>query len=58
MYGGVVAGGNGNSADKKNLDNPALRGIQFSDADGVVQFTGIFPGHYTGRTAHIHSKSA
>ncbi|KAJ4290890.1 hypothetical protein N0V90_010086 [Kalmusia sp. IMI 367209] len=54
VYGGVNAGGNGNSGDKTNLDNPALRGIQFSDTDGIVQFVGLFPGHYTGRTSHIH----
>lgn len=28
-----------------------MRGIQFSDDDGVLQFTTLFPGHYTGRTA-------
>ncbi|KAF2704600.1 aromatic compound dioxygenase [Pleomassaria siparia CBS 279.74] len=54
VYGGVTASGNGNSGDQTNLDNPMLRGIQFSDADGIVQFSGVFPGHYTGRTAHIH----
>jgi hypothetical protein len=25
-----------------------------TDADGVVQFDTIFPGHYTGRAPHIH----
>ncbi|KAF2634464.1 aromatic compound dioxygenase [Massarina eburnea CBS 473.64] len=54
VYGGVTAGGNGNSGDRTNLDNPMLRGIQYSDTDGIVQFAGVFPGHYTGRTSHIH----
>ncbi|KAH8593634.1 Intradiol ring-cleavage dioxygenase [Bisporella sp. PMI_857] len=54
VYGGVVANGNGNSADRTNLDNTMLRGIQFSDASGILQFDSIFPGHYTGRTPHIH----
>jgi hypothetical protein len=31
-----------------------LRGIQKSDDDGSVHFETIFPGHYVGRTAHIH----
>ncbi|KAK4148833.1 Intradiol ring-cleavage dioxygenase [Chaetomidium leptoderma] len=25
-----------------------------TDADGVAQFESVFPGHYTGRTTHIH----
>lgn len=33
------------------------RGVQKSDSDGVVQFNTIFPGHYTGRTSHIHIMS-
>ncbi|TWI83399.1 dioxygenase-like protein [Lacibacter cauensis] len=31
-----------------------LRGRQTTDANGVVQFTSIFPGWYTGRATHIH----
>jgi protocatechuate 3,4-dioxygenase beta subunit len=54
VYGGVVANGNGNTADATNIDNTFLRGIQPTDADGVAQFESIFPGHYTGRTPHIH----
>ncbi|KKY18624.1 putative extracellular dioxygenase [Diplodia seriata] len=57
VYSGVVAGGNGNEADESNLQNKALRGIQFSDEDGVIDFLTIFPGHYTGRTNHIHVMS-
>jgi protocatechuate 3,4-dioxygenase beta subunit len=33
-----------------------LRGVQFTDAHGLVQFRTIFPGHYSGRTTHIHAK--
>lgn len=33
-----------------------LRGYQVSDADGVVEFTTIYPGWYSGRTVHIHFK--
>lgn len=31
-----------------------LRGRQTTDANGLVQFTTIFPGWYTGRATHIH----
>lgn len=33
-----------------------LRGIQISDANGMVEFQTIYPGWYRGRTAHIHFK--
>lgn len=51
VYGGVVASNNGDTADDSNLNSTAVRGIQVSDDDGVLQFTTLFPGHYTGRTA-------
>lgn len=54
VYAGVQENGNGNADDARNLNNTALRGIQQADADGVVQFTTLFPGHYTGRTTHVH----
>jgi len=31
-----------------------LRGRQVSDANGLVSFTSIFPGWYSGRAPHIH----
>lgn len=31
-----------------------LRGRQVTDAEGLVTFTSIFPGWYTGRATHIH----
>lgn len=31
-----------------------LRGYQFTDANGEVNFVTIFPGWYTGRICHIH----
>jgi protocatechuate 3,4-dioxygenase beta subunit len=31
-----------------------LRGRQTTDSNGVVQFTSIFPGWYSGRATHIH----
>jgi protocatechuate 3,4-dioxygenase beta subunit len=32
----------------------ALRGTQVTGADGVVQFTSIYPGWYPTRTPHLH----
>ncbi len=31
-----------------------LRGYQWTDANGEVRFTTVFPGWYTGRICHIH----
>jgi len=31
-----------------------LRGVQAADADGVVRFTTIYPGCYSGRWPHMH----
>jgi len=33
-----------------------LRGVQFTDTRGQVTFQTIYPGHYAGRTTHIHAK--
>lgn len=52
VYSGVNAGGNG--AGSGNIATTHHRGIQQTDADGVVEFTTNFPGHYTGRATHIH----
>ncbi|MBO1752166.1 intradiol ring-cleavage dioxygenase [Actinotalea sp. BY-33] len=35
-------------------DETWLRGVQVSDAAGLVSFTSIFPACYTGRWPHIH----
>lgn len=35
-------------------DKTFLRGRQVSNANGLVTFTSIFPGWYTGRATHIH----
>ncbi|KAI1632741.1 Intradiol ring-cleavage dioxygenase [Biscogniauxia mediterranea] len=48
VYSGVAAAGQG------GLNTTHGRGIQTTDADGVAQFDTVFPGHYTGRTPHIH----
>lgn len=54
VYSGLVADGNGNSADLTNYNSTYLRGIQKADESGVVTFETLFPGHYDGRTTHHH----
>ncbi|KIY69763.1 aromatic compound dioxygenase [Cylindrobasidium torrendii FP15055 ss-10] len=54
VYSGVIASSNGNSADETNVNATWLRGLAPTDENGVAQWLSIFPGHYTGRTAHIH----
>ncbi len=36
------------------LNQNYLRGVQVSDSSGLVSFTTIFPGCYSGRWPHIH----
>jgi protocatechuate 3,4-dioxygenase beta subunit len=55
VYSGLVADGNGNSADVSNRNRTFLRGIQKTDSDGVVTFDTLFPGHYDSRTTHYHN---
>lgn len=40
--------------ETSNLNATFLRGLQETDSDGVVIFDTLVPGHYTGRTPHIH----
>lgn len=55
-YGGIAAGSIGGVSDARELNNTMLRGMQPSGADGVLTFDTIVPGHYTGRTPHIHGR--
>ena len=32
------------------------RGLQYTDANGEVHFTSIYPGWYSGRVTHIHAQ--
>ncbi|KAF4555371.1 Hypothetical protein D9617_2g053270 [Elsinoe fawcettii] len=54
VYAGVVASGNGDQSDTSNLNKTFQRGVTQVDSDGVGFFDVLFPGHYTGRTTHIH----
>ena len=51
--GGRTGGGDGGQAQTASR---YLRGAQVTNADGIVEFTTIYPGWYPGRTAHIHVK--
>lgn len=45
----------GTGMQQTNYTNVSfLRGRQTTNADGLVAFTSIFPGWYTGRATHIH----
>ncbi|ETS77983.1 hypothetical protein PFICI_10045 [Pestalotiopsis fici W106-1] len=55
VYSGIIADGNGDTNDTANINTTWLRGITQTDADGVAEFSTIFPGHYTGRATHIHT---
>ena len=50
-YSGISESGN-YAVDGWNIT--FLRGIQFTDTEGVVSFETIVPGHYLGRATHIH----
>lgn len=47
-YSGISARGQG------GLHSTFLRGVQKTDADGVVRFDTNFPGHYEFRASHQH----
>ncbi|KAK6359220.1 hypothetical protein TWF696_000384 [Orbilia brochopaga] len=58
VYSGIVSNGNGaGNRDPSNINTTFCRGVQFTDSDGVIKFKTIFPGHYSGRTTHIHIMS-
>lgn len=46
VYSGVQGGG--------GLNSTFMRGVQVTDKEGVTKFDTIYPGHYMGRTIHIH----
>lgn len=55
---GVYSGydGQGDQRETSAKGETYLRGTQFSETDGLVRFTSIYPGWYPGRTPHIHVK--
>ncbi|MFI2641759.1 intradiol ring-cleavage dioxygenase [Streptomyces sp. NPDC018610] len=52
---GPPPGGGGGHATPTD-DLTWLRGIQMTDHQGFVAFRTVFPGWYTGRAVHIHTK--
>ncbi|KAJ3508997.1 hypothetical protein NLJ89_g5453 [Agrocybe chaxingu] len=51
-YGGYI--GAQGAATNINIDT-FLRGGYFTNSEGIVEITTLYPGYYTGRTAHIHT---
>lgn len=51
-YSDVSGPGNGSGAAGRKF----LRGYQITDANGVAEFTTIYPGWYSGRAVHVHFK--
>jgi protocatechuate 3,4-dioxygenase beta subunit len=45
-------GGMGGQSDQLTF----LRGTQLSNANGIAEFASVYPGWYTGRALHIHTK--
>jgi protocatechuate 3,4-dioxygenase beta subunit len=57
VYGGVLNyPGNGNAADLRLINTTTLRGVQWTDSEGMAAFDTVVPGHYSGRTNHVHGK--
>ncbi|KAK1599317.1 Intradiol ring-cleavage dioxygenase, partial [Colletotrichum navitas] len=57
---GVYGGGlnypsNGNPNDLFLINTTALSGVQFIDNEGTTTFDTVVPGHYVGRTNHVHA---
>lgn len=49
-------GGGGGGHATPTDDLTWLRGIQMTDRHGFVTFRTVFPGWYTGRAVHVHTK--
>ena len=49
--------GPGGRGPRKIDETRFLRGVQTSDAQGLVEFTTLYPGWYAGRAIHIHLKA-
>jgi len=47
--------GMGDPKDASILKGTTLRGVQPTDSHGIAAFDSLFPGHYDGRTTHIHA---
>jgi protocatechuate 3,4-dioxygenase beta subunit len=56
VYSGFESASQGGPGGGAGTDDETyLRGAQVTNADGIVEFTTIWPGWYRGRTIHIHA---
>jgi protocatechuate 3,4-dioxygenase beta subunit len=55
---GIYSGyeGQGDNQNLSTVGQKFLRGTQFTDSEGAVNFETIYPGWYAGRATHIHFK--
>jgi protocatechuate 3,4-dioxygenase beta subunit len=53
---GSYSGFSDNIMGSAGIDKRFLRGYQITDANGLAEFTTIYPGWYQGRAVHIHFK--
>jgi protocatechuate 3,4-dioxygenase beta subunit len=56
LYSGFESASMGGPGGGRSDDETYLRGAQATNAEGIAQFTTVYPGWYPGRTAHIHVK--
>jgi protocatechuate 3,4-dioxygenase beta subunit len=54
IYSGFTADGPDEPPDREHDKTTFLRGVQLTDADGMVEFSTIYPGWYVSRDVHIH----
>ena len=56
LYSGFESASMGGGGGGRSDDETYLRGAQVTNADGIVEFRTVYPGWYSGRTVHIHTK--
>ncbi|HET6214714.1 MAG TPA: intradiol ring-cleavage dioxygenase, partial [Micromonosporaceae bacterium] len=56
LYSGFESASQGGPGGSRTDQKTYLRGAQVTNANGVVEFTTVYPGWYRGRTVHIHTK--
>lgn len=56
LYSGFESAGGGRDGRGRTDEETYLRGAQVTTADGIVEFTTLYPGWYPGRAVHIHAK--
>ncbi|KAF9269450.1 aromatic compound dioxygenase [Marasmius fiardii PR-910] len=53
--GSGMGGGPGGGSSSLVRNETFLRGGYYTSSEGIVELTTIYPGFYTGRTAHVHT---